>query len=145
MKKTTLLIGLSLLVLLTLVTTVFAHGAAINYKIESTVHINATYDSGDPMSEAQVAVFSPEDKQNPWLVDVTDEEGNFSFVPDMSMTGEWDVQVRQAGHGDLIHINLGETEGSDGAFSVAQIVVMSLSILWGLVGTALYFMKGKKA
>ena len=145
MKRSILLISLATLVLLVIVSTVFAHGAAIEYQIESTIHITASYDSGEPMNEAQVAVFSPEDKQNPWLVDVTDENGNFSFTPDVTMAGEWDVQVRQAGHGDMIHINLNDAEGSDGAFSVLQIVVMSLSILWGLIGTALYFKKGSKA
>jgi nickel transport protein len=145
MKRSTLLISLAVIALLGMVTTVFAHGAAIDYQIESTVHITATYDSGEPMSEAQVAVFSPEDKQNPWMVDVTDGNGNFSFTPDVSMAGEWDVQVRQAGHGDMIHINLNDTKGSDGSFTVSQIVVMSVSILWGLIGTALYFKKGKKA
>ena len=144
MKKSNILIGLLLIAILTLVSTTFAHGAKINYQIESIVHIKATYDSGEPMAEAQVAIFSPNDKKNPWLVDITDQDGIFSFSPDSSMTGEWDVQVRQSGHGDLIHINLGEMQSAKEGFSIIQIILMSLCIIWGLIGTGLYFKKGKR-
>lgn len=142
MKKVNGILLIGLLVLLGIVTTVSAHGVTIDYRLESAVHIVAAYDTGEPMAEAQVAVFSPDDKQNPWLVGTTDENGEFSFTPDMTLMGEWDIQVRQAGHGDMIHLDLSGNTNTSNSLTVPQIVLISLSILWGCVGTALYFKRG---
>ncbi len=43
----------------------------------------------------------------PWLTGICDQQGRFSFTPDPDLPGTWDVQVRQAGHGDIIHIPVG--------------------------------------
>ena len=125
---------------------VYAHGAAIEYTFNTSIEITARYDSGEPMSGAQVTVYAPSEPSTPWLTGTCDDEGRFAFTPDPSDPGTWDVQVRQAGHGDMVHIVIGEgttgTSGSSG-YSVLQIVLMALCVIWGLAGTALYFRRRK--
>ena len=119
----------------------FAHGATIEYTLSSAVEIVAAYDSGEPMAGGQVTVYAPDDPATPWLTGVCDDEGRFLFTPDPAKPGTWDVQVRQAGHGDMVHIAVGEGAASSGGggFNAIQIVLMSVCVVWGFVGTALYF------
>ena len=144
--KRKLIVGsvIALMLCLLLPLTVYAHGASIEYTVDMTVEIYATYDSGEPMAGAQVIVYAPDNPTTPWLTGVCDDEGRFSFTPDTTSTGTWDVQVRLAGHGGMIHIPVGEGTvgtGGTGGYSVAQIVVMAVCVIWGIAGTALYFMR----
>ena len=123
----------------------YAHGAKIEYAINMTIEIVATYDDGQPMAGAQVTVFAPDDPSTPWLTDFCDDEGRFSFTPDTAATGTWDIQVRQAGHGDIVHIPIGTAAagtGSEGN-TLLQIVLMAVCVVWGSIGTALYFSRRK--
>ncbi len=118
-----------------------AHGAKIEYTVSMAVELQATYDTGEPLAGGQVTVYAPGDPSTPWLTGVCDEEGRFIFTPDPNRPGTWDVQVRQAGHGDIVHIPIGEgvaTSGG-GGFTPAQIALMAVSVVWGFVGTALFF------
>ncbi len=148
MKNITIGIAVSLLLLLG--SSAFAHGVTINHVIDNVtgdVLLNAKFDTGEIMSEAQVSIFAPNDLANPWLVAEADELGNFRFSPDEGIPGLWEVQVRQAGHGDILRLTLDEgvmaslsdARGAQGGFTVMQIVLMSASIIWGFVGTAFYF------
>lgn len=131
----------ALLIALGITATAFAHGAKIEYKIGLTVEIHAAYDSGEPMAGAQVTVFAPDNPSTPWLTGSCDKEGRFAFTPDTSKPGTWDVQVRQAGHGDIIHLPIGENVALSGAtgYTTLQIVLMSACVIWGFIGTALFF------
>jgi nickel transport protein len=126
----------------------FAHGARIAWEMEADeVIIKASFDDGSPMDSAQVIIFSGADPMNPWLTSVTDSNGGFSFSPDPDISLNWDVQVRMAGHGDIVHINLdhGEVDTSvHGGFSAMQIVIMSICVVWGFTGTALFFASRRK-
>jgi len=131
---------------LLLPTEAHAHGVDINYTSNVEIEIVATYDTGTPMAGAQVAVYTPDNPTTPWLTGACDEEGRFNFTPDTTQPGIWDVQVRLAGHGGIIHIPVGgdtATEGQ-GGFSHLQIGVMSACVIWGSIGTALYFSKRRK-
>ena len=123
----------------------YAHGAKIEYTIGMTVEIVAAYDSGEPMAGAQVTVYAPDDPSIPWMTGVCDDEGRFSFTPDTTITGTWDVQVRQAGHGDIVHIPIGadSTGNGGGGNTPLQIVLMAACVIWGSIGTALYFSRRK--
>ena len=144
-------VGTILLILLVMVllmgflspTTAQAHGTTISYSMGLIVEVQATFDSGEPMAAAQVNVFAPDDPENPWLTGVTDDEGRFVFKPDPAIPGDWDVQVRQAGHGDIIQIPIEEGARAAGTtgFTPVQIALMSASIIWGFIGTALFFMR----
>jgi len=126
--------------------TVRAHGAHIEYTINMTVEIVAAYDTGTPMAGGQVTVYAPDDPATPWLEGVCDEDGRFVFTPDPTKPGTWDVQVRQAGHGDMVHIPIGEdvAMAGGGGYSTFQIVLMSACVIWGFVGTALFFSRNRR-
>jgi nickel transport protein len=131
----------TLLFALGLTMTAHAHGAKIEYTVNMAVEIRALYDTGEPMAGGQVTVYAPDDPSTPWRTGTCDEEGRFNFTPDLDKPGTWNVQVRKAGHGDMIHIPIGEdtaTRGSSG-YTTLQIALMGASIVWGFVGTAFFF------
>lgn len=158
-----------------------AHGVAIDYQTTQAIEITALYDTGEPMANAQVIVYAPEDPSTPWMTATTSESGKFTFTPDRSQPGNWEIAVRQAGHGEILNIpvesetlaapelqedavqseaggpanspsptieatRLEETARSNGTGSLSpmQRVLMAGSALWGFVGTALFFVRGKK-
>ncbi|MBN1565964.1 MAG: hypothetical protein JXA10_19140 [Anaerolineae bacterium] len=137
------------------------------------VTITAAFDSGEAMSEGQVTVYTPDNAKTPWLTGLCDAEGRYAFIVDTTNLGTWEIQVRQAGHGDWVRIpveadmvqladspadadSAGEAEktpiitdvsgtsGGSSDFSPSQIVIMAVSVIWGLIGTALYFSSRKK-
>ena len=131
---------------------VLAHGANIEYQETSAVTIQAKYDDGTPMANAQVIVYAPSDRATPWLQGTTDESGNFSFVPDADSVGDWDVKVRQSGHGDIttipvkdgkLAINNMAASSSGAGYSPSQKIVMAAAVGWGFVGTGLFFSRSK--
>jgi nickel transport protein len=122
---------------------VAAHGVQISSATVSGIEITALYDSGQPMVGGQVNVYTPDDPLEPWLTGICDQQGKFFFIPDYSKPGLWEVQVRLAGHGDLIRIEVTGSEetiatGATG-LSALQKAVMALTVIWGAVGTALFF------
>ena len=146
--KWKLLVALfTLLLALGLAATVSSHGAKIENKISTTVEILAAYDTGEPMAGGQVAVYAPGDPSTPWLTGVCDEDGRFTFTPDPSRPGTWDVQVRQSGHGDMVHIPIGEDVAMSGTtgYTPLQVVLMGASVVWGFVGSALFFSHRRRA
>ncbi len=133
-----------------------AHGTSIEYRTTQALEVIATYDTGEPLADAQVTVYAPDNPADPWLTGTTDDQGRFTFTPDPAIAGNWDVQVRQAGHGDIVSIPLEGTGGTDNAedsgvtltntagrsspsITPLQKTVMVGSVIWGLVGTALFF------
>lgn len=147
MKHNSWMVLLSLLALVGFPGRAIAHGANIEYQTTSAIKINATYDSGQPMSKAQVTIYSPDDPATPWLTGTTDETGGFIFVPAPNKLGNWEIKVRQAGHGDIISIPLGENQISANQtqpvsshnYTPMQKGLMIISVGWGFVGTALFF------
>lgn len=123
------------------------------------IELKAAFESGEAMSEGQVTVYAPDDPKTPWLIGQCDGQGRFVFAADSARPGTWEIQVRQAGHGEWLKIpitadtvqvtdNGGEqtvrlvdsARGESGSsYSTGQIVLMAASVAWGLVGTALYF------
>jgi len=135
------ILPLVLLLVFGLTAVAFAHGAKIEYTINVAVEIRAAYDTGEPMAGGQVTVYAPDDPATPWMEGACDEDGHFTFTPDPSKPGVWDVQVRQAGHGDMVHIPIGEDMAMTGTtgHTPLQIVLMGACVVWGFVGTALFF------
>jgi nickel transport protein len=124
-----------------------AHGAKIEYTVGMAVELQATFDTGEPMAGGQVTVYAPDDPSTPWLTGICDEEGRFVFSPDPDQPGTWDIQVRQAGHGDMVHIEVGAgaaTAGGSG-LTTPQIVLMAACVAWGCIGTALFFSRKRES
>lgn len=121
----------------------WAHGAHIQARTATAIEIQATYDSGEPLAEATVQVYAPDDLQEPVFTGVTDTEGRYTFTP--SQPGDWEVTVRQAGHGDVAVIPVTDEGALVSSFtnqaglSWPQTLIVAGAVTWGCVGTALYF------
>lgn len=145
MKKMFSTCCLFLLLTLSLPAVSCAHGVEITYQVKNAIEISAKYDTGEPVSEGQVTIFAPDNPSTPWFTGKCDEDGHFVFTPDPSKPGTWDIQVRKAGHGGMIHIPVGEEKPVSGitGYTTLQIVLMAACVIWGLVGTALFFTRRK--
>ncbi|MDJ0553544.1 MAG: carboxypeptidase regulatory-like domain-containing protein [Microcoleaceae cyanobacterium MO_207.B10] len=129
-----------------------AHGVKIKHQFTPAIKINAAFDSGTPFNNAEVIVYAPNDPAKPWLKGTTDNQGNFIFSPDSSLSGYWEIQVRQAGHGGMVSVPFGVDKShknanyrsnylasSSGDYNPLQKGLMIGSVIWGFVGTALFF------
>ncbi|HIK12856.1 MAG TPA: carboxypeptidase regulatory-like domain-containing protein [Oscillatoriaceae cyanobacterium M33_DOE_052] len=132
--------------------TVLAHGVKIETKTTQAMEIQAAYDSGEPMTDASITIYAPNDPATPWRQGNTDGNGRFMFAPDLSLPGTWDIKVRKAGHGGIVHVTVDSpeagvveernpTHGTVQAQSLSPLQkgVMLASVVWGCVGTALFF------
>ena len=141
---------------------IWAHGSKITYTQTSAIAIQASFEDGTPMKNAQAVVYSPQDPTTPWLTGTTDEKGQFTFVPDPSLLGNWDVKIRQSGHGDIISIPLVEggiisgweeqpnisangVVSSNSELTSWQKLMMSITSVWGFIGTAFFFSRNQKS
>ena len=128
------------------------HGAFVDVTGVPAVAVDARYDTDEPMAEAQVAVFAPDDPTRPWRVGQTDQAGRFVFVPD-DRAGRWAIQVRQAGHGAMGYIEVGadaaagiiESSTAAPGPDLLQRLLMVACVAWGCIGTALYFRRAAGA
>ena len=149
---------LILTTLIALPNKVLSHGANIQYGETTAIKIQAKYDDGTPMDQAQVVIYAPSDRSTPWLKGMTDDSGSFAFVPDSQPAnrGEWDVKVRQSGHGDIISIPITDnttaansvvtsSEVNPDSYTSTQKLIMAAAGIWGLIGTALFFSRSKSA
>jgi len=123
----------------------YAHGSNINYESEMTYKVEATFENGSPMANAQVSVYAPDNPSETWDQSITNENGVYYLSPDLSKSGTWFVQVRTGGHGASVNIEVdeGQLVSGDTGLSKTQIILMSVSVLWGFIGTALYFSRRK--
>ncbi|MEN8152423.1 MAG: hypothetical protein ABFR75_00245 [Acidobacteriota bacterium] len=126
---------------------IFSH--SITYKnINGGIGLQVNYDSGDPVSEADVQIFSPTDRELIFQHLSTDINGRFLFYPDK--TGKWKINVNDGmGHGlvkEIIIENLqtkkiSETEHPE--YNRFHKIVIGVSIIFGLTGI-LFFLSAKK-
>jgi len=130
----------------------WGHGVEASWRSVPTFEVQARYDSGEPMSFARVTVFAPADPTVPWQEGQTDGEGRFWLQPDPQLKGLWQVRIRQAGHGVVVNVPVGEeliqAEGipaSPPLFGPLQRGVMAACVIWGCLGTALFFSRPRSA
>jgi nickel transport protein len=137
--------------------TALGHAALLDAEAATAIRLHAQYDTGEPMAEAQVIIYAPDNPTRAWRQGTTDAEGRYLFAPDLEVPGRWTVQVRQAGHGAVAHVEVGPS-GADGdadapvlAFTGGsaetgplQQVVMVALVAWGALGTGLYFWRRRR-
>ncbi len=145
MKKIVMALAMLCFLLAGAATTAFAHGVEITYNSTSAIQVTARYDTGEPISEGEVIIYAPNDPARPWATGKCDENGVFTFTPDLALQGTWSVQVRKAGHGGVVHIPVegNAVQAGGTGFSTGQIVLMSACVIWGFAGTALFFSRRK--
>jgi len=131
-----------------------AHAVETNYVLDDTLEFQSTYSTGEPMAGATVEIYAPNNSEEPWLVTSTDELGRFSFLPDSSLPGDWDVVIRQEGHGDILTVPV----EPDGGINIDGIVdrlsqdihyaatptLLAGSAVVGLGGIALAFSRRRR-
>ncbi|MCT4596449.1 MAG: carboxypeptidase regulatory-like domain-containing protein [Vallitalea sp.] len=119
---------------------VFAHGASIECEKKESYYIKAVYDGGEPMSLAQIKIYSPDNKKEPYEVGQCNENGEYNFTIDKNIKGIWTVQARLAGHGTSLNIEVDEnSKVTKTKLSTGQMVLMAACVLWGLFGTYKYY------
>lgn len=141
-----------------------AHGVTVEHRQVSSVEIEARFETGEPMANAQVLVYAPDNPAEPWQQGTTNDQGQFSFTPDATQPGSWEVMVRQAGHGVLTTIPVADPAAENSAsnpgaeaeaepnslispstgLSPVQQGITIGSVIWGFIGTALFFARGKR-
>jgi nickel transport protein len=103
--------------MLTTAASVWAHAAQTDYFIDLfaaklELQFVATFSTGEPMANATVQVFAPDNAETPWQEATTDAAGQFTFVPDESLVGDWRIDFKQEGH-EAIRIVPVTAEGID--------------------------------
>lgn len=119
-----------------------AHGVVLDSSTIPAFQVQARYESGEPMVNAQVNVYAPDDPQTVWLQTFTDDDGYFLFTPDPNIIGTWDVRVRLAAHGDFLRIDVqenGAVQQLSQDNNPVQKWTTIAAVVWGFVGTALFF------
>jgi nickel transport protein len=143
-----------------------AHGVTVEHRQLNQIELEARFETGEPMANAQVLIYAPGNPTAVWQEGTTDAQGRFSFVPDPALPGGWEVMVRQAGHGELTIIPVAASpdlaSGANSApaaeaggvansvispsttLSPAQRAITIGAVIWGCIGTALFFARGKR-
>jgi nickel transport protein len=124
---------------------VAGHGTGYEILGSGGITIRAFFDSGEPLARANVKVFAPRETE-PHATSVTDADGVFMFRPDRP--GVWVLQVLdRGGHGVRINCDVNDTmvvekTAGAGRIGLGQKMIMAACVLWGFVGTALFFRRG---
>lgn len=126
------------------------HTHGVNYKkINGGVGIEAKYDGGEPISEAETKIFSPEDKIKIFQEGYTDINGRFLFYPDKP--GKWRVFISDGmGHGVSTSIDIKDIKtmktGKTGNIPVPLYnkVLTGISIILGITGILFYIVAVKR-
>lgn len=119
-----------------------AHGTDIEYDIVTAINVTALFEDGTPMGACQYIVYAPDNPAEAWANGDCDENGRFTINPDTTITGNWAVNIREAGHGDIINIPIndeGVAFAAQPQSNTLQSILTGLAVVWGFVGTALYF------
>jgi nickel transport protein len=120
-----------------------AHGAGYELLDGGMVGVRATFDTGQPVANAEVLIFAPGETRAEMTAS-TDPRGVICFAPDRA--GLWVLQIRaEGGHGLRINLEIDESmlasapSSGAGSFTTWQKLVMALCVLWGFAATALLF------
>ncbi len=117
-----------------------AHGVEYEIRENKAAIIKISYDDGEPMSYAEVKIFSPYNAGIEYQNGRTDSNGCFAFIPDKP--GEWKVVVNDGmGHGISKKVTIMEGLNVDivnKGFYRWQKLITGISIIFGLTGLIFY-------
>jgi len=120
----------------------YSHGTKFTVIQPKEIRIQAAFDTGEPMADAEVLLFPPNETRESSSVH-TDSNGVFTFIPDRP--GVWVCQVRhKSGHGMRINSDINEnlslsSHSRISGVSQTQKIIMAICVIWGMIGTALFF------
>lgn len=101
--KLRLALPIALLAIATIAPKAAAHMIETDFSLfEQELEFTSTFSTGEPVEDAQVRIYAPDNPDEPWGELTTDETGSFSFVPDASIPGDWEIRIeKDLGHGDI--------------------------------------------
>jgi nickel transport protein len=103
----------ALIVLLGFPTTASAHMVETNYVLGDLLEFQSIYSNGEPLQQATVTIYAPNNPDQPWMELTTDDEGRFAFLPDTNIPGDWDIYIRQGTHEDIWTVPVNPGTGID--------------------------------
>lgn len=103
----------ALIVLLGFPTSASAHMVETNYVLNDLLEFQSTFSTGEPLQQASVTIYAPNQPDQPWMELTTDDEGRFAFMPDPNIPGNWDIYIRQGTHEDLWTVPVNPGTGID--------------------------------
>ncbi len=81
---------------------VWAHQVETNYTLGAQLQFQSHFSTGEPFAGARVTIYAPNQPNQPWQTLTTDSQGQFSFLPDRTIPGNWEVKIEDEnqGHAD---------------------------------------------
>jgi nickel transport protein len=145
MRKIMLIFTTGLFVFFTL--NMFSHGVSTKIINKGIVGIRFAYEGGNPFSNVKVKIYSPDDASTPFIVASTDTAGYVYFAP--TKRGEWIIVAKdEGGHAKRVNLNVDESfavqSAASGNLNSLQKLILGIAVVWGFIGTALFF-KSRKA
>ncbi|NEQ97875.1 MAG: carboxypeptidase regulatory-like domain-containing protein [Cyanothece sp. SIO2G6] len=88
-----------------------AHMIETDYNLlDQALEFTSTFSTGESVPDAQVSIYAPNNLDEPWLELTTDEDGRFSFTPDQSIPGDWEIHIeKDLGHQDFWTVPVNST------------------------------------
>ena len=140
-KMRLIMMALVSLLVLTVEVGAWAHGLEYEVSTREAFAVRLFYSDGEMMSYAPYKIFLP-DGESVFQNGLTDKNGMVIFSPDSP--GEWRVQANDdLGHGARVTVNVGgdmkRSGVAAGSLSALQKGLMVLCVVWGAIGTALFY------
>ena len=82
------------------------HSVETDYLLspDNGLALDVNFSTGEPLAEAPVKIYSPDNPEEPWMEGETDENGQFSFLPEDGIEGEWTVEIGEKSHADFLSV-----------------------------------------
>ena len=68
----------------------------------NSLEIQSTFGDGEVFKNAKIVIYAPNNLDTPWLEGTTDDNGEFVFNPDSSITGNWYIEIGEDSHWDRL-------------------------------------------
>ncbi len=106
-------LGTAVLGTAVLPTKAMAHQVQTNYFLDDRaagdrLELKTTFSNGEPLKGAKVTVYAPDQPHRAKVTGVTDSQGRFTFTPDESISGDWELNIERAGHQDILTVPVNE-------------------------------------
>lgn len=143
MKTTRIFISLVIFIMLPVM--LFAHGINAEILSGNVIAVKFSYDGGAAMKNAAVKIFAPDNYEHPSISAATNEQGMVYFVP--TKKGEWILMAKDdGGHIKRVNIPVDESkiaQSSSHDLTYLQKIIIAICVVWGFIGTALFFKSRK--
>ena len=115
---------------------------------EPAVIVHALYAGSEPVTDADVSIFSPANPDSPFQTGLTDIRGAFAFVP--AETGYWRV-ILDDGYGHraertiAVDWQAAPSQAASGERSTFDKAILGVSIIFGWTGVLLWMQTRRRA